>query len=67
MITDRLTARILGALLMVLPLVTAVSCFFAAKPEVRSRPGFVVVVVAGAIPLFALGAYFWRRAAKLKE
>lgn len=52
---------------MVLPLVTAVSCFFAAKLEVRSRPGFVVVVVAGAIPLFALGAYFWRRAAKLKE
>lgn len=66
-ITDRLTARILGALLVFLPVVTVASSFHAVKPELRTQPGFLAVVFAMSLPFVGLGIYFLRRANKLTK
>jgi hypothetical protein len=67
MITDRLTARVLGALLLFLPFVIDTSCLIFAKPELRSQPRFVAIVILPSLPLFALGALLFRRAARMKD
>jgi hypothetical protein len=67
MITDRLTAKVLGFLLLVLPFIIDVSCVMFAKPEVRARSGFVLAIVLPSLPLFALGAYLMRKGNRLKD
>ena len=67
MITDRLTARVLGALLLVLPLIIDLSCMLLSPAEVRQRPGFSLVVIVPSLPFFVFGALLLRRAGKLKE
>lgn len=67
MITDRFTARVLGALVLSLALIIDVSCFLFARPETRSQPRFGVVVAVSSIPLFAIGAWLLRKASSLKE
>jgi hypothetical protein len=67
MITDRLTARVLGVLLLFLPFVIDMSCIIFARPDLRSRPSYLAVVVVPSLPLFALGAFLLRRAARLPE
>ncbi len=67
MITDRLTARVFGVLLLFLPFVIDVSCIVFAKPELRTRASFFAVVIVPSLPLFLGGALLLRKAAKLPE
>jgi len=67
MITDRLTARLFGALLLFVPFVIDVSCIVFAKPELRVRGGFLAIVIVPSLPLFVAGALLLRKAAKLPE
>lgn len=66
MLTDRSTARILGAIVLVMTLLIIVSCFIFTKPEIRSRPTFPLVVLVPSLPLFAASFWLFRRANKLK-
>jgi hypothetical protein len=66
MLTDRLTARVLGVLFLVLPLLIDVSAFMFTKPEART-PRLAAVIVLPSLPLFVLGAVLLRKAARLKE
>ena len=66
MITDRFTARVLGAVVLIMTFLIDVSCFLFTKPEIRSRPTFPLVVLLPSLPLVAVAYYLFRRAAKLK-
>lgn len=67
MITDRMTAKVLGVLVLFLTLIIDTSCFIFARPETRSNPRFAVVVAITSIPLFVVGALFLRKASTMKE
>jgi hypothetical protein len=67
MITDRFTARVLGAVVLIMTFIIDVSCFMFTKPEIRSRPTFPLVVLIPSIPIVLLAVYLFRRAAKLKD
>jgi hypothetical protein len=67
MISDRLTARVLGTLLLFLPFVIDVSCIVFAKPELRGTPRFLAVVILPSLPLFLGGMLLHRRASRMKE
>ena len=67
MISDRLTAKVLGALLIILALVIDVSCFVFVKGEVRAKPMFPLVVIVPSLPLFALGAWLIRKGDSLED
>ena len=66
MITDRFTARVLGAVILIMTFLIDVSCFIFTKPEIRSRASFPLVVLVPSLPLVAVAYYLFRRAAKLK-
>ena len=66
-ITDRFTARVLGMLVLVFALLIDVSCIVLSRPETRSKPSFVFIVIVPSLPLFALGTYLLRRANRMKE
>lgn len=67
MITDRLTARVLGLLLLILPFLINASYFVLSRPEIRGTPRFAVIVIVPSLPLFALGAWLLRKASRMKE
>jgi hypothetical protein len=67
MITDRMTAKVLGFLVLVLTLLIDTSCFLFARPETRQSPRFAVVVAVTSLPLFLVGALLLRKASKLPE
>ena len=67
MITDRLTAKVIGLLIIVLAMLIDVSCFIFVKPEVRAKPGFAAIVIVPSLPFFVGGAVLLRRAGRLKE
>ncbi|MCL2778847.1 MAG: hypothetical protein FWD73_12675 [Polyangiaceae bacterium] len=67
MITDRLTARILGILLIALPFITVVSGLFFVRSELRFNPGFLAFFVATSAPFFIGGSMLLRRAARMKS
>ena len=67
MITDRMTAKVLGVLVLFLTLIIDTSCFIFARPETRSNPRFAVVVAITSIPLYVVGALFLRKASTMKE
>lgn len=67
MITDRLTARVIGVLLLFLPFIIDASCVIFAKPELRMRPGFLAVVIVPSLPIFLGGMLLLRRASRMKE
>lgn len=67
MITDRMTAKVLGVLVLFLTLIIDTSCFIFARPETRSNPRFALVVAITSIPLFVVGALFLRKASTMKE
>ena len=67
MITDRMTAKVLGFLVFVMTLLIDTSCFIFARPETRSSPRFAAVVVVTSLPLFLVGALLLRKAEKMKE
>jgi len=66
-ITDRFTARVLGMLVLVFALIIDVSCLVLSRPETRSQPGFIAIVIIPSLPLFAFGAYLLRRASRMPE
>jgi len=67
MITDRMTARVLGLLVLVLSLLVDTSCFIFARAETRQNPRFTVVVLVSSLPLYAVGALLLRKASRMKE
>ena len=67
MITDRMTARVLGLLVLSLSFIIDVSCVIFARAETRQNPRFFVVVAVTSLPLFAVGALLLRKASRMKE
>jgi lipopolysaccharide export LptBFGC system permease protein LptF len=65
-LNDRFTARVLGAVVLVMTLLIDVSCFIFTKPEISHRPTFPLVVLVPSLPLIALSIWLFRRAAELK-
>lgn len=63
---DPFTARVVGAVIFVLVALIDVSCFLFTRPEISHRPTFPLVVLLPSLPLVALGAYLFRRAARMK-
>ena len=66
MLTDRFTAQVLGAIVLVMTILIDISCFIFTKPEISHRATFPLVVIIPSLPLFALSFWFFRRAARLK-
>jgi hypothetical protein len=66
MITDRMTARVLGAVVLLLSVLIDSSCFIFARPETRSNPRFAVVVAISSVPLFLIAALLFRKAERLR-
>ena len=67
MITDRMTAKVLGFLVFVMTLLIDTSCFIFARPETRQSPRFAAVVIITSLPLFVVGGLLLRKAEKMKE
>ena len=67
MLTDRMTAKVLGLLVVALTLLIDISCFIFARPETRQSPRFAMIVVIMSIPLFVISALLFRKASKLPE
>jgi hypothetical protein len=67
MITDRMTARVLGLVVLMLSLLIDSSCFIFARPETRANPRFTVVVQLTSIPMYLVGALLLRKAARMKD
>lgn len=66
MLTDRFTARVLGAIVLIMTILIDVSCFLFTKPEISHRATFPLVVLLPSLPLVALSVWLFRRAAQLK-
>jgi hypothetical protein len=66
-ITDRFTARVLGAVVLLMTLLIDISCFIFTRPELRHRPTFPLVVFVPSLPLLALGVYLLRHASRLES
>ena len=67
MITDRMTARVLGVVVLLLSILIDSSCFIFARPETRANPRFALVVVLTSLPMYLVGALLLRKAARMKE
>ena len=67
MITDRMTARVLGLLVLSLTFLIDTSCFIFARPETRGTARYAVVVIVPSLPLLAIGALLLRKASRMKE
>ncbi len=67
MITDRMTAKVLGYIVFLMALLIDSTCFVFAKPEMRESPRFAVVVVVTSIPMFVIGALLLRKASRMKD
>ena len=67
MITDRMTARVLGLVVLMLSLLIDSSCFIFARPETRATPRFALVVVLTSLPLYLAGALLLRKASRMKD
>jgi hypothetical protein len=67
MLTDRMTAKVLGFLVLVLTVLIDTSCFLFARPETRANPRFAVVVAVTSVPLFVIGALLLRKASTMKD
>ncbi len=65
MLTDKFTARVLGAVVLVMTVVIDVSCFLFVRPELRARPTYPLLVIVPSLPLVAFGAWLLWRASKL--
>ncbi len=67
MLTDRVTAKVLGLLVVALTLLIDISCFIFARPETRQSPRFAVIVLVMSVPLFVISALLFRKASKLPD
>jgi hypothetical protein len=67
MITDRLTARVFGLLLVVLPFMVDVCFLMFSRPELRAQPSFLGILVGMSLPPIALGAWLLRKASRMPD
>ena len=67
MITDRMTAMVLGYLVFAMTALLDMSCFIFARPETRSSPRFALVVAITSVPLLIAGALLVRKGASMKK
>jgi hypothetical protein len=67
MITDRMTARVLGVIVLVLAVLVDATCFLFARPESRENPRYVVVVLVSSVPMYLVGALLLRKASRMKD
>ncbi len=67
MITDPLTAKVLGLLVLVLALLIDVSSFMFTRPELRVAPGFAAIVIVPSVPLFVVGILLLRKGFRMKD
>ena len=67
MLTDRMTTRVLGVVVLLLALLIDTSCFMFARPETRGTTRFAVVVMVPSLPLFLIGALLLRKGARMKD
>lgn len=67
MLTDRLTARVLGVLVLIFSVLIVGSCFLFARPETRREPRFPVVVLVSSLPMFLAGGAILWRSSRLKD
>jgi len=65
-IEDKMTARILGLLFILLPAIVVVSTLVMTKPEARTGR-LVAVLVVPSLPFALFGGYLLRRASSLPE
>lgn len=66
MFTDPFTARVVGAIVLIMTLLIDVSCIVFTRPEISRQPSFPLVVFLPSIPLFAFGIYLFWRASRMK-
>lgn len=67
MLTDRFTARVLGAIVLLLGALVDISMFLFVKAEVRAKPEFPLLVIVPSLPIFVVGVLLLWRASKLKD
>ncbi|MDB4941054.1 MAG: hypothetical protein JWP97_588 [Labilithrix sp.] len=67
MITDRMTAKVLGYLVLAMTFVIDSSCWIFAPPEARANPRFSLVVIATSLPMFLVGWLLLRKASTMRE
>lgn len=67
MITDRMTAKVLGYIVLLMAVLVDSTCFVFARPETRQNPRFAVIVVVTSIPMFVVGALLLRKASRMKD
>lgn len=63
---DPFTARVVGAVTIIMTLLIDISCLMFTRPEISQRPSFPLVVLVPSLPLFAFGIYLFRRASRMK-
>jgi hypothetical protein len=66
MLTDRLTTRVLGLLFLFLPFLIDASALIFTRPEARTVR-MAVVIIGPSLPLFLIGLWLLRKAARMKE
>ena len=66
MLDDRMTTRLLGAVVLLMTFAIDIGTFFFTSAEIRQRPSFPFVVLALSLPLVAIAIWLFRRAAKMK-
>lgn len=67
MITDRMTAKVLGYIVLLMAVLVDSTCFVFARPETRQNPRFAVIVAVTSIPMFVVGALLLRKASRMKD
>lgn len=67
MITDRMTAKVLGYVVLLMAVLVDSTCFVFARPETRLNPRFAMVVVITSIPMYVAGALLLRKASRMKD
>ncbi len=67
MITDRMTAKVLGYIVLLMAVLVDSTCFVFARPETRANPRFAVIVAVTSIPMFLVGALLLVKASRMKD
>ena len=67
MITDRLTAKVLGLLMIILSVIIDVSCFIFVRADIRARAAFPLIVILPSLPFLVGGAWLIRKGSHLKD
>lgn len=66
MISDQFTAKLLGAIILLMVFTIDVGCFFFTKPEISHRSTFPLVVLIPSILPVLFATYLFRRASRMK-